>query len=605
MKAFGTLLHLMATPRYGPSSFGFPQQMKLIEALEVLRGEAPVDARAFRVCLVAGFNPLHFQTFLAARIRQMLPDRRPEIVAGLYGDLWGNLERAADSQADVCVVLAEFADFDPRLGIRSLGSWSPEALADILDHAKTRSAQFLPFIGKLSGKMPVVISFPTLPLPPVAFTPGWQASQFALELRLITSALSVEVARVPNVRVINSERLDQLSPSASRFDVKSELVSGFPYRLPHASVLAELVSHAAHPPLPKKGLITDLDDTLWDGILGEVGAAGVSWDLDHHSHMHGVYQRLLRALSETGVLVAAASKNDAELVEQALGREDLLLTRSALFPVEAHWEPKSHSVSRILKSWNIGADSVVFIDDSPMELAEVKAAHPGVECILFRKDDPQAIAELLYRLRDLFGKSALSEEDSIRRESIRQLHVREEQMGMDGGSADDFLKRSEAELLLSFSKSPLDPRALELVNKTNQFNLNGERYSEASWADYIHQPDTVFLVAAYRDKYGPLGKIAVLAGRKTGKEIVLNVWVMSCRAFSRRIEYRCLRELFERYDVDRIEFDFRPTSKNRPTQDFLATILGEAPTPQCGLSRRQFMESSAETFHRVLEVANG
>ena len=579
--------------------------MKLIEALEILRKEPPADARAFQVCLVTGFNPLHLKTFLAARICQIFPKWRPEILGGLYGDIWGNLKRVEETSADVCVVLMEWADCDPRLGIRGLGSWGPDALTDILSNAGTRSAQFLRVIRTLSKNMPVAISFPTLPLPPVSFTQGWQASSFALELRAIMSSLSLEASRCLNVRVINPERLDQLSPATKRFDVKSELVSGFPYELPHASAIAELVSYAIQPPVPKKGLITDLDDTLWSGIVGEVGVGGVSWDLDGHSHMHGVYQRLLHSLSETGILIAAASKNAAGIVEEALGREDVLIPRSAFFPVEAHWGLKSQSVSHILKVWNIGSNAVVFIDDSPMELAEVKAAHPEVECILFPKGRPKAIEELLYRLRDLFGKAAVSEEDSLRRESICQLRVREKEAQSGQVTTDDFLRQSEAEVALSLCKDPLDPRALELVNKTNQFNLNGRRYTETSWRRYIDQTDTVFMLLAYRDKYGPLGKIAVLAGRKMHREMSLTVWVMSCRAFSRRIEHRCLRELFERYDVDQIEFEFECTPQNDPIRNFLAEILGESPTSQCRLSRKQFMEQATETFQRVLEVANG
>src|SRR5580704_11090177 len=105
--------------------------MKLVEALEILRAEQPADARAFEVRLVAGFNPLHIQTFVSARLRQSHPDQRTEIHSGLYGDFWGNLERVAETNADVCVVLMEWADFDSRIGVRGLGSWAPEALADI------------------------------------------------------------------------------------------------------------------------------------------------------------------------------------------------------------------------------------------------------------------------------------------------------------------------------------------------------------------------------------------------------------------------------------------------------------------------------------------
>lgn len=499
----------------------------------------------------------------------------------------------------------EWSDLDPRLGIRGLGSWAPAAFDDILRNVKTQASRIAQAIQTNSKTMPVAVCLPTLPLPPVSFTPGWQASAFDLELHACISSFALDLARVGNVRIVNPERLDRLSPSSERLDVKSELVSGFPYKLPHASTVAELLSRLVLSATPKKGLITDLDDTLWDGILGEVGVQGISWDLDHHNHMHGAYQRLLHALSEAGVLVGVASKNEFAEVAEALERQDLILPGSAFFPVEAHWRPKSESVGRIIKTWNVGADAVVFIDDSPMELAEVKAAHPEVECILFPKDDPQGIDDLLRRLRDLFGKNVLLEEDAIRRESLRRAPA---EMGGDGnhnGGGEEFLKQADGELTLSFSKDPVDPRALELINKTNQFNLNGKRYTESLWQNLLRNPETILLIAAYRDKYGPLGKIAVLTGRKTEAKILLDTWVMSCRAFSRRIEHRCVEELFERFDVEEIEFDFQSTPRNGPIREFLVAMLGETPTGRWSLSRDQFSKHPAKTFHRVLEVSHG
>ncbi|HXC62294.1 MAG TPA: HAD-IIIC family phosphatase [Nitrospiria bacterium] len=414
------------------------------------------------------------------------------------------------------------------------------------------------------------------------------------------------MVEIRNVKLLNSERLDQLSPAANRLDVKSEIASGFPYKLAHASTVADLMSRLIISAPPKKGIITDLDDTLWNGILGEVGAGNISWDIEHDSQPHGLYQRLLHGLSEAGVLIAAASKNDPQIVGEALEREDLVLPRSALFPVDAHWGPKSESVGRILKTWNIGADSVVFVDDSPMELAEVKTNYPDVECILFPKNDPQALIGLLYRLRDLFGKSALSEEDAIRRESIRSSQKNGAGGVEDhGGNLDEFLAQADAEIALNFSKEPLDPRALELVNKTNQFNLNARRYTDAAWDAYIRHRDTFLMVVAYKDKYGPLGKIAVVAGRSLGKTVFLDVWVMSCRAFSRRIEDRCIHELFARFQAEKIVFDFKATPKNGPTGEFLARILGAKPEPQCSLSKRQFLSPQTTTSHHVTEVPNG
>ncbi len=344
-----------------------------------------------------------------------------------------------------------------------------------------------------------------------------------------------------------------VSPLTGRFDVESELLTGFPYRLPHASALANLLAQFVRRPTPKKGLITDLDDTLWRGLLGEVGIEGISWDLDHHTQMHAFYQRMLGALASEGALLGIASKNEPSLVESALGRKDLALSPTAFFPVEVSWGAKSQAVARILKTWNVAPDSVVFVDDSPLELAEVKASHPQMECIQFPTKDAAAIYDLTLRLRDLFGKSAILEEDSIRAQSIRRSHAVAKPYDAAMASPTNFLENVEAELTFNFNKTPLDPRALELVNKTNQFNLNGKRYTEASWQNYFRDLDSFLLVASYTDKYGPLGKIAVIAGRQNGRKLNIDTWVMSCRAFSRRIEYMCLEQLFAKFDVDEIE----------------------------------------------------
>src|SRR5207248_5272741 len=175
-------------------------------------------------------------------------------------------------------------------------------------------------------------------------------------------------------------------------------------------------------PCPKKGLITDLDDTLWRGILGEVGVEGVGWDLERRAHMHGLYQQYLAALARRGVLVAVVSKNDPQLVEESFRqRHDLLVTRSDLYPIEAGWGRKSEAVRRVLQAWNISADTVVFVDDNPIELEEVKTAHPSMETFRFFTDNPVRVWDLIRRLQDLFGKPELLDEDRLRMASIRSL----------------------------------------------------------------------------------------------------------------------------------------------------------------------------------------
>lgn len=579
--------------------------MKLIKALEIIRAKAAEATETVSVSLICGFNPLHFQTFLNAELCLRMDALRPEIHSGLYGDFWGNLERAKDTTPQVAVILLEWADLDPRLGIRSLGSWAPSALEGIVQSAQQRADMLQAAIRVPASKCVVGISLPTLPLPPFAYTPGWLASDFDLELKAHVGNLGARLAKLQNVRVLSNQRLDESSPLSQRLDVRSEISTGFPYQLSHASVMAEMAANVIVDKAPKKGLITDLDDTLWQGILGEVGSSGVSWDLDHRSHVHGLYQRLLSSLAEAGVLIAVASKNNSSMVEEVFRRDDILLRENSIFPMEVHWGPKSESVGRILKTWNISADSVVFVDDTAAELAEVRSVHPDVECVLFPANEPEGVYALLQQLRDTFGKVNVTSEDVIRLQTIRHNNSSEGPGPGETGSPELFLRQAEAELSMNFSKEPLDPRALELINKTNQFNLNGRRYTTSEWLNYAADPNTFLLIANYSDKYGPLGKIAVVAGRHEGETLRVETWVMSCRAFGRRIEYTCLEELFERFGAKEVEFSFLATERNGPIQEFLERLLQKPPAAGSRLTHQEFLERRLETFHRIAELSRG
>ncbi|HEX4032104.1 MAG TPA: HAD-IIIC family phosphatase [Terracidiphilus sp.] len=576
--------------------------MKLIEALNIINSMQRREGSTLRCALATGFTPLHLKTFLAAELGLVFADRNIEITDGLYGDLCGNINWLTKSEYELGIVLIEWPDLDPRLGLRNTARWSANELNDILETSRERALQIRQSIAAAGQLVSVTVCMPTLPLLPLAFTPGWQAGSFEVELRATAQSIQLAAAEFSQVRFLSSQRIDQESPLNHRHDVRAEMLNGFPYHLHHATTLATLLARLARRPVPMKGVITDLDDTLWHGILGEDGVHGISWDLEHHSQMHAFYQRFLGVLASEGVMIGIASKNDPELVTQALQRDDLAISAANIFPIEANWKTKSQSVARILKAWNVGADSVVFIDDSPLELEEVKAVHPQIECIQFPTRNNSAILQLTMRLRDLFGRSAVSEEDALRVESIRR-----QQPGVnaeDSYASEAFLEQSEAEVGFNFAKDPVDARALDLVSKTNQFSLNGKRHTESSWNKFLRDPDSFLLVASYRDKFGPLDKIAVMAGSLQGTKVTVSTWVMSCRAFSRRIEHKCLAELIGRFRPDEIVFDFLRTEQNGPFCEFFGEMTGTAPAPSCTISR-DVLDRHLNTLLNDQKVANG
>jgi FkbH-like protein len=455
-------------------------------------------------------------------------------------------------------------------------------------------------VTELAQNMPVVVVAPTLPLPPLTHLPPAQTSTFELGLNAILIEFVQRLCQHRGTKLLSASTLAMLSSPSTRHDIKMDLATGFPYTLIHADALAQLSVSCLFAPGVKKGLITDLDETLWKGILGDVGVEGVSWSLEAKSQVHALYQQVLASLADSGTLVAIASKNDAELVRVALQRSDMLLRPEQIFPVEAGWGVKSDAVGRILKAWNIAADSVVFVDDSAMELAEVAEKYPGIECLQFPSHDPAGVLVLLHQLRVRFGKEEIREEDHLRAQSLRAAAQIEMESPKEVSA--DFIARLCAKVTFE-SSAPDNPRAFELVNKTNQFNLNGMRYTEAEWKLRFHRPGAFLTTVAYEDRFGPLGRIAVLGGYTEGNRCSVDVWVMSCRAFSRHIEFQALRQLFTRSGASMIDFRFRPTERNGPLQTFFrhffspeSMIEGELHLPLA-----VFEKSCPALFQEVVE----
>lgn len=590
--AYNTRTFCGREPRPSLVNVQFAEALKTIQEYSATDRLPPCQA-----LLVTGFNPLHLQTFFHAHLQRLVPARRVHVSTGAYGDALGTLASLQASSLDMCAVVLEWPDLDTRLGFRQLGGWGPRELADCVAGVQAKFLAIRKSLEAVQDNIPIAVSLPTLALPPVFHTPSWQLSEPDICLRQAADQFALWAADKPNLRVAHVPSLQANVPSAQAFDFKGELLAGLPYTILHAEQVAQSLAQLLVPAAPKKGLITDLDETLWAGIAGEVGPEGVSWDLDSKTQPHGLYQQMLRALADQGVLIGVASKNDPEIVEAVFRRADIILPRDRVFPVEAQWGAKPESVTRILDAWNLHADSVVLVDDSASELAEVKAVHPEMECILFDGRDYAGVHNLLYRLRDLFAKQAITAEDGLRRESLRAGNVFREAAQEPGAAHEGFLRDAHAKITFDFAAP--NQRGLELVNKTNQFNLNGIRYTEKEWHGRLAMPNTFAVTASYQDKYGPLGAIAVLVGEARETTFSVNAWVMSCRAFGRRIEYQLLKTLLHRFSAEEAVFEFVPTPRNKYLQEFLELFLSRKPDGRCTISRAVFLDKLPALYHEV------
>lgn len=567
--------------------------MKLIEALTEINSAAARTTEK-QVYLACGFTPLHLQTYLAAHLQRLEANERIVVRTGVFDDLIGNLDRMAASGASLGVCVVEWPDLDPRLGVRRLSSWNFRDFDQVVSSVQNALGRLASGLRVACRSLRVVVALPTLPLLPVAYRGAERLGVLDAKLRSLVANVALDLAGEPRIVLLRSEFTDA---TCAAFDIDSEISTGFPYRMAHADILAEAIARLALPRSRMKGIITDLDDTLWKGLIGEVGVTDISWNLEHNAQVHGLYQQLLHWFSAEGVLVGIASKNAPEAVMKAFDeRRDLLLRREDVFPFEIHWNSKADSVGRILRQWNIAADAVVFIDDSPLELAEVAQAHPGIQTRQFSAR-PSHFLHLWRELRELFAADMIGAEDTVRAQSLRETARLIENMSATT-DREDFLSQLEARIRFEFSADATNRRALELVNKTNQFNINGRRFDESTWSALLAVPNSFLFTCTYEDKFGPLGTIAVAQGQLHGRNADVRAWVLSCRAFSRRIEFAMLQELIRQFDLERVDLDYHATDRNGPVREFLEALCITAVAP-VRIERAQFESTCPKLYHAV------
>jgi FkbH-like protein len=206
-----------------------------------------------------------------------------------------------------------------------------------------------------------------------------------------------------------------------------------------------------------------------------------------------------------------------------------------------------------------------------LELDEVRRAFPRMECLRFTPGDPGEVVRLLERLRDLFGRPTVTAEDLSRTASLQAAVAFESNRAVHEDPL-DFIKQLEGTVTIRRDHPDDAPRALQLTNKTNQFNLNGDRIAETDLQALLAADEGFVLVVSYADRYGSLGRIGVVAGRLGVDTLEVLHWVLSCRAFSRFIEHHMLQRVLALAERRTVRLAYRETPRNSPLREFLGTL---------------------------------
>lgn len=351
--------------------------------------------------------------------------------------------------------------------------------------------------------------------------------------------------------------------------------------------------------LAKKCLVLDLDNTLWGGVVGDVGTAGLEIGGSYPGSAHLELQALARDYMRQGVLLTVCSKNDDGNARDALANHPEMLLRPDNFTVvTANWQPKAENIRAQAKTINIGLDAMVFVDDHPLERDAVQSFLPEVT-VVDVPDDPAGYAATL-AAGNYFNLLELTEEDRQRVAMYRAEAARTE-LQSESLSMDSYLGGLQSRLTIEPLNELNKGRIVQLFAKTNQFNLTGRRFT----ADDIIAPELSVFAARLSDRFGDSGLIAALAISKAedGSAIVENA-VMSCRVFSRGVEtllFALLLKAAQAQGLPSVTGRFVKTGKNSQFAEFYSN-LGFTAEGEDGF--RHALQSLPETPD-YLEITEG
>jgi len=319
----------------------------------------------------------------------------------------------------------------------------------------------------------------------------------------------------------------------------------------------------------KKGLVLDLDNTLWGGVVGDDGVDGI--EIGQETNLGQVYaefQNYVKMQKDIGVLLTVDSKNDEENAIAGLNHPDGSLKPDDFVAIKANWEPKSENMKAIAKELNILPESLVFVDDNPAERAIVEGQIKGAA--VPEIDSPEHYIRIIDHA-GFFEATSVSDDDRKRNEMYMANKKRTE---LEESFTDysEYLKSLEMEAEIAPFEKMYMPRIAQLTNKSNQFNLTTKRYTQDDIEKTAADDSNITLYGRLKDKFGDNGIVSLVIGNiRSGAELHIDLWLMSCRVLKRDMEFAMMDALVKKAlerGVKTIYGYYYPTAKNKMVKEF-------------------------------------
>ena len=320
----------------------------------------------------------------------------------------------------------------------------------------------------------------------------------------------------------------------------------------------------------KKCIVLDLDNTLWGGVVGEDGAGGIKLSLEAPGSSFLAFQQALLDHYHRGVILALNSRNNPEdALEVIRTHPNMLLHEPHFAAMRINWNDKAQNIRELAEELNIGLDSMVFLDDDPTNRALVRSLVPEVE-VPELPEDPTQYARFLNSL-PYFPTEATTNEDVMRGNMYVTERLRME-AEKQHTSKEDFLRSLGLELTVCQDNTTSVARLAQLTEKTNQFNIQKQPFSEDEIRVYSESAEHAVWYGRLNDRFGEYGIVVFALVDKKGSEWHIRSLLMSCRVFGRGVEDAFLSVIVAEalaQGVRVLTIAFEESAKNAPAKEFV------------------------------------
>ena len=415
-----------------------------------------------------------------------------------------------------------------------------------------------------------------------------------------------ELCRIcENVRILPYRHLVEVLGEENAFSLKmwymGKILLGSEAQKRLCSLILDRV--AAETRTPKKVLLLDLDNTLWGGLAGENDHAPILLSEEHVGLAYKNLQRVIRQMQRQGVVLGIVSKNNESDALAILEKHPHMALRPQDFAtMRINWAPKHENIREIAAELNLGEDSFVFWDDNPAERQLIKEMLPQVTVPEF-PEKPEDLAPAMAEIfRKYFAKPSVTEED-LAKTAQYAANTERKKLQESTGNFEDYLKKLEIAAVRVAPEAHTE-RLIQLMNKTNQFNLTTRRYTQGQMTALLEDERKRIYLYRVTDRFGDNGVVAAAIVDLGGDVPVLTDFVMSCRVMGKNIECAVVEDIendLRRDGYPYLEAIYIPTSKNGPVAK-LYERLGYEKTGAAGQDGVKYGIKLAETPKRMYYV---